>query len=170
MKRDLPGELFKDIAASKILQEHPLLGLALVKASMCGTRGAVVNGKARLFSSHDILMLGKRREDVVGVERQSYKFVLGCFDTRLAEFINKKVQHGRHEYESFAKINAAFIAEIKQALGAIAGGAPFPFAPEPQAGGSSSSGGVRIVELGTTGIVKDSSLKAKGFDVGVEVS
>ena len=186
VKRDLPGELFRDIGGSKILQEHPLLGLAIVKSSMSCTRQTVVNGKARLFSSHDIMMLEKRRDDIeaasnlqslvrsyllsLGVERQSYEFVLGCFDTRLAEFVNnKKVQSGRTHYESFAKICAAFISEIKLALGVIAGGAPFPFATEQQPTPAGSSSSDRVVELGTTGIVKDSSLKAKGFDLGAEV-
>ena len=133
------------------------------------------------------MMLEKRRADIeaasnlqsiarsylqsLGVDRQSYEFVLGCFDTRLAEFVNKKSQSGRPQYESFAKICAAFIVDIKQAFGAIAAGAPFPFAQEPQTtpASGSSSREVRIVELGTTGIVKDSALKAKGFDLGVEV-
>ena len=187
VKRVLPGALFRDIANSKILQECPVFGLAVIKASMYCTRNSVVHGKAHLFSSHDILMFERNRDAIerasnmqstarkylqaLGVEQQSYEFVLGCFDARLAEFVSKKVQSGRPQYDSFSQICASFISEIKVALGAIAGGAPLPFAqlPQPTSAGASTSSESRIVEFGTTGIVEDSSLKAKGFEVDVEV-
>ena len=107
VKRELPSDLFKEIGTSAVLQEFPLFGMALVKATMGCDHKFVINGKARLFSGHDIAQISRRHGDIgkatimmsnarsylqeLGLRRPTFELVLGTFDSRLAEHIGKKV-------------------------------------------------------------------------------
>ena len=82
----------------------------------------------------------------------------------------QKVQPHRATYGSLAEIGAAFVNDMKAAVGAVANGAPVPFADvTDKKAVAVARGEARVFEYGATGVVMDTSLHEQGFRVGVEV-
>ena len=130
--------------STDVLKENVLCGLAVVKATMACHQRNLINGKARLFSAQDVAQLTRRSADIakangmqvrarnnlaaLALERSTFEYILGCFDARLADFVAKKSQPGRKQYESFAEVAADFMTELEKNIGAVVRGAPAPLA------------------------------------------
>ena len=105
--------------------------------------------------------------------RSMYEQLLGAFDVRLVSYLTKKVSPGRKVYASFDEIGAAFNQDVRKALGPLVSAVAFPFADKGPSTSAAPSGskdtGATIHEIGDTGVLKASTLRMKGFDVGIMV-
>lgn len=127
--RDIPSEFYKQLA-SVPMASAPEYVIALVKASLSAPEKYIVNQKARLFTTQDLVRLTKDKRLEVqkahAVMRQARVLLssadvgeaqvsqcLGTLDVRLVMFVHEKKAAGRREFESTSHIGVAFWEELR---------------------------------------------------------